>query len=162
MFHATIFSRRLLFLSGCVIVAAIAVGCRRPDSDTRALVLQRLAADPATAQLDLTITVRAGVAIVDGFVESRSQEQRALAIVRQTNGVMDVINDLALDDRVIAQSVQDAFRGDSSIADVPVQVTSSNGLVTLRSDQTNADQRTRMVSIARSIEGVVSVVDEMK
>ena len=162
VFHSTIFSRPAVWVIGWLVLAAIAGGCRRPDSDTRDRVVQQLASDPATAHLDLAITVRAGVAIVDGRVENRSQEQRALAIVRDTEGVLDVINDLALDDRVIVRVVQEAFRRDPSVATVPVEVTCTDGVVTLASDQTNAQQRSRLVEIARTIDGVVSVIDEMK
>jgi osmotically-inducible protein OsmY len=159
--HRATLPRRLIFL-GCTILACLVTACRAPDADTRNRVLQRLAADPVTRDLDFTITVRSGVAIVGGNVASRSQEQRALAIVNDTDGIEDVLNDLVLGDDVIARAVQESFRGDATVASIPVEVTCAKGIVTLRSNSTNADDRTRLLNLARTVDGVIGVVDEMK
>jgi osmotically-inducible protein OsmY len=145
-----------------IAIAVLASGCYDPSRDVRRRVLEQLASDPTTTGLKLRVAVSTGVATVSGDVTGRAQEQQVVAIVRRTSGIQDVINDLQIDDEVIATRVRQALKSDPAVATVPVAIMSDDGIVTLRSDRTNADQRTRMVKIASGIDGVVSVVDDMK
>ena len=152
----------LLLLMMCVGVAVTAPPSRSPDAQLRRRILVRLEADPALAQLPLDIRAASGVATVTGQIADRVQEARVLTAVSRTDGVMDVIDDLTISDRVITQKVLDAFHADPRVAAIPVIVTSIDGEVTLRSDQTNAAQRVVMVQLAQAIDGVTHVVDAMK
>jgi osmotically-inducible protein OsmY len=133
-----------------------------PDRQLRQRVLRQLHSDPITAHLSLDIAVSSGVAMVSGEIRNRVEQARALAIVGRTDGVIDVIDDLRISDDAIKQAVMDAFRADESVAQIPVTLTCVRGEVTLRSDQTNAEQRRRMVQRAASVDGVVHVIDAMK
>jgi osmotically-inducible protein OsmY len=152
--------RYLLF--ACAVVACLGNSCYGPDATVRRRVLQRLSADPATRKLSLDVSVSAGVATVSGGVTQRSQEEQVLVTVRGTEGVLDAINDLTISDDVIATRVRDALKADPLVSTVPVTVSSREGVVRLESNQTNANQRQRMMEIAASVEDVVEVVDAMK
>ena len=145
-----------------VIAASFASVSRRPDQQLRRRILAQLEANPATAHLPIDIAAASGVATVSGEIVDRTQQARVLATVARTDGVLDVIDDLAISDRVIIQKVLDGFHQDSGLAAIPVTVTSIDGEVTLRSDQTNAAQRRQMVQLAASVDGVNHVIDAMK
>jgi len=149
-------------LAVCVVAALLTPPTRSPDEQLRRRLLAQLQSDPATEHLPLAIAISSGVATVSGGIDGRSQQAQVLAIVGRTPGVMDVINDLTISDRIIAQKVRDAFRADPSLAPIPVTVTSVDGEVTLESRQTNDAQRRRLVQIASNVDGVVHVVDAMK
>jgi osmotically-inducible protein OsmY len=157
---APIATRRRLI--SCLLAIALITACRGVNGDVRHRALQALASDPATAQLPITLKVRSAVATVSGDVTTREEKKRALDIVSRTTGVLDVIDDLRIDDRIIVQNARRAFAADPLIKDVPVEITSDDGLLTLRSNQTNEDQRRRMVQIATAVDGVIDIVDDMK
>ena len=146
----------------CLATACLGTGCGGVDTDVRRRALARIAADPVTARLAITLTVRSGVATVSGVVQSRTQEKQALALVASTAGVMDVINDLRVDDEVITEHVRRALSADPMVGQVPVAITCEEGVVTLRSDRTNAEQRRRLVQLAGDVDGVTAVVDDMQ
>lgn len=149
-------------LAAFTLVAAFFIHSLKPDEQLRRRLRARLEADPATANLSLDVHAASGVATVSGGIADRAQQARVLAIVSRTDGVLDVIDDLTISDRVITQKVLDAFRAAPEIASVPVAVISIDGEVTLRSDQTNATQRRQMVQLASTVDGVTHVVDAMK
>jgi osmotically-inducible protein OsmY len=157
----TVSNRRHLQIA-CLLGMMLVTGCRGADGDLRHRALQALASDPATAQLPITLKVRSAVATVSGDVSNRAEQKRALEIVSGTTGVLDVIDDLRIDDRIIIQNARRAFAADPLIKDVPVEMTSNDGVLTLRSEQTNEEQRRRMVQIATTVDGVIDIVDDMK
>ena len=149
-------------LAACFILACLTPPTRGPDAQLRRTVLTHLADDAITARLSLKVTVSGGVATISGVVDDRSDEARALSTVRGTEGVLDVIGDIRISDEVIADRVRRALSGHPAVATVPVLVTCEDGVVILRSDRTNADQRKMLKGIALAVDDVVSVVDEMK
>ena len=153
---------QLLLLAICIVLALFALPHRTRDQQLRRRVVSQLAADPVAAGLPLKITAASGVATVTGGIADREQQAHVLATVAHTAGVVDVIDDLTISDAVITQHVRDAFHSVPDLAQIPVTVTTTDGEVTLRSDQTNAAQRRQMVQIAGAIDGVGHVVDAMK
>jgi len=74
------------FISGCASLDSTATG----DQDVVAEVTQRLAADPATAQLRLGVTVEDDVVTLSGRIDNPSVRLRAVSIARSVPGVMEV------------------------------------------------------------------------
>jgi len=152
----------MALLMGCVVIAVFTPPQRSPDNRLRQRVLEHIAADPVIQHLKLEIAVASGVATLDGEVTNRQEQERAVTAIAATDGVMDVIDNLTIDDAVIRRNVIEAFNADPGVANIPVTVTCADGEVELRSNQTNAEQRRRMVQIATSVDGVVQVIDDMK
>ncbi len=153
---------RLPVLAACVVAALLTPPHRSRDEQLRRRVLVNLAADPATAHVSPSLSMLSGVATVSGQIADSAEHARTLAVVAHTAGVMDVIDELTVSDRVIVQRVREAFLADATVGQLSVAVTSVAGEVTLRSDQTNAAQRRQLVQLAARIDGVVHVIDAMK
>jgi osmotically-inducible protein OsmY len=149
-------------ITPCVLVAALVSDCRADDPRIEQRLLERLAADPVTAPLHLSIETQHRVAIVSGIVTTHAEEQHALEVVSGTDGITGAVNHLRFSDDGLVRTVKTAFAADAAVAQVPVSVSCTLGEITLRSNQTNAQERKRMVEIASAIDGVVHVVDEMK
>jgi osmotically-inducible protein OsmY len=149
-------------LACCAVIAALNPPRRSPDEHLRRLVVERLGLDPVTQHRMLRVAASSGVVTIAGEIADRREEAQALAIIAHTDGVLDVIDDMTISDEVIVRRVRDALHTDPMVSAVPVTVTSAGGAVTLRSHETNADQRRRMVQIASLVDGVSQVVDEMK
>jgi osmotically-inducible protein OsmY len=136
--------------------------CGRADARLSDEVRSRLTADPTTASLRLDVSVTNGVVHLGGETRTRAEQERAVQVVRGTQGIKGVINDLKISDRDIVDNVKTALAADPLVAQVPVTVEAKDGEVDLRSNQTDADQRKRMVQIASKVEGVSHVNDDMK
>ena len=149
-------------LVGCAALACLTPPTLSPDASLAQHVLERIASNPATQPLDLDVRISSGVATVTGQIPDPLDAHQVIATVATTPGVMDVIANLRISDTVIQQRVVEALRLDPVVASVPVTVKCAAGEVTLRSNQTNADQRARMVGIAATVQGVVHVVDDMR
>ena len=146
----------------CLAAAVLNPPTRSVDSRLKRQVLARLGAEPGLGRLNLDVAVSGGVATVGGQFEDGAQARRILTTVAATPGVMDVIDELRISDDVITRNVITALRSDPTVANVPVTVRSVGGDVTLQSEQTNDEQRKRLVQIAAAVDGVVHVTDAMK
>jgi osmotically-inducible protein OsmY len=67
-----------------------------------------------------------------------------------------------LNDAALTQAVKTAVAANPSVNAVPLRIEVHEGEVRLFSDQTNADQRATLVAIARGVDGVSQVEDDMK
>jgi osmotically-inducible protein OsmY len=147
---------------GCAALALSTPPTRSPDGRLRQRVFERIDDALERRHLNVDVRISGGVATVAGQIADVSEARRLLTTVADTPGVMDVIDDLTLDDDVIRRAVIEALNADPLIKEVPVSVRCAMGEVTLSSNQTSAEQRSRMVRIATSVQGVVHVVDEMR
>jgi osmotically-inducible protein OsmY len=73
-----------------------------------------------------------------------------------------VVNDMWLNNRSLADKVKDALGQDAVVGKIPIDVEAQGGLIRLSSDQTNREERERIVKIASSVEGVKEVEDRMR
>jgi hyperosmotically inducible protein len=144
------------------LMALLAIGCARSDASVAADVKSRLKADPATASSQIDVTVSHGEARLTGVADSPAQRERAFTVARSVKGVTSVENDIRFADAKLVQDVKQALAGDPVVGTIPIEVQSTNGVVSLVSDKTNQDERTRIVQIARAVPGVLSVEDNMK
>ena len=160
--RVTLAVRDLIVVAGCVGIGLTMPPTRSADNEVARRVQARLSESPVVARHRLRVVVTGKTATITGQIEDASQAQQALAIVSGTPGVLDVIADLRMSDDVITRNVIASFRNDPVAAAIPVDVQCVDGQVTLRSSQTNDDQRKRLVQLAAAVDGVVHVVDAMK
>ena len=141
---------------------ACAAGCAR-DARLAKDVRSSLIIDDTTNELELTVTAERGVVRLAGVTRTQRKRVRALEIARTFAGSGNVIDEIRLDEHPLAAAVRAAVEQDPTLAAIPVEIDADDhGVLLLRSVETNAAQRERLVQIARQVPGVAEVDDEMK
>ncbi len=136
-------------------------------------VKSALMASDDIKSLDIKVQINKGVVMLSGFAENASQIERAIAVASGVEGVTSVDNQFSLkdgkqtignkiDDTVITTKVKAALLADDSMKSLDVAVITRNGAVQLSGFVNNPDQLKRAVVIAKSVEGVTTVVDHME
>jgi len=121
---------------------------------------------------DIQVETRKGEVMLSGFVANQGQIDQALAVAKGTEGVKSVDNKLSLkegaatvgsqiDDSVITGKIKAALLADNSIKGLDITVTTNKGEAQLSGFVDNQGQIDRAVAVARGIEGVTQVGNEM-
>lgn len=121
---------------------------------------------------DIQVETRKGEVMLSGFVDSQPQIDQAVMVTQGIEGVKSVDNKLTLkqgttsvgdqlDDSMITGKVKAALLADDSIKGLDITVTTRKGEVQLSGFVDNTGQIDRAVDVARSIEGVTQVGNEM-
>ena len=142
--------------------ASVCAGCARSDAEVRDDIAARLAANPATSGLEVAVNVRRRIVFLTGRTDTPEEQQRVLDAAEAVEGVLLVVNDIALRDTALAGRVKAALAADPALAGIAIEVDAQNGAVRLTSDATNAEQRQRAVQVASAVDGVAHVEDRMK
>jgi osmotically-inducible protein OsmY len=149
-------------LTVACLVAVVCVACGPSENDIKSDVRARLDADRAIAPLALSVEVKRQVVYLSGRTATQAEQQQAVALAQEAKGVKLVVNDMWLNNDALADKVKEALAQDEVVGKVPIEVEAQGGLVRLSSDQTNRDERERIVKIASAVEGVAQVEDRMK
>jgi osmotically-inducible protein OsmY len=99
---------------------------------------------------------------LSGKTATPAEQQQAIALARDVKGVKLVVNDMWLNNTSLADKVKEALGHDEIVGKIPIDVEAQGGLVRLSSDQTNREERERIVKIASAVEGVKEVEDRMR
>lgn len=143
------------------------------DSATTAKVKSALVEDNTIKSTDISVVTEKGVVTLSGFVSSQAQAERAVAAAGKVEGVKSVSDKLHVKDEA-TQSVK-AYAGDTAttselkaklLADdiVPsrhVKVETTDGVVQLSGTVKTQVQSERAESIAKAIDGVTSVKNDL-
>src|SRR5262245_6719009 len=143
-------------------LACGSIACARSDAGLKADVARRIAADPATSSLHVSVDVTRHIVFLSGMTNTLEEQQRALDVTRSVRGVGLVVNDILLNETALANKVKQALAADPLLSAVPMEVEAQDGVVRLMSDATNREQRERAVQIASAVAGVKGVEDRMK
>jgi osmotically-inducible protein OsmY len=149
-------------LAVACLVVVLCAGCGPSESDIRREVRARFDADPVIAPLALSIEVKRQVVYLSGKTATSAEQQQAMTHAKEVKGVKLVVNDMWLNNNDLADKVKVALAQDAVVGRVPIDVEAQGGLVRLSSDQTNREERERIVKIASNVEGVKEVEDRMK
>jgi osmotically-inducible protein OsmY len=138
----------------------------KSDAQLFADVAEELTTDPALSAAKIAVAVHAGVVTLTGTVPTFWQKVEAEATVKRVTGVRGVANDLLVDlaaatkrdDTDIARAAADALAWHS---DLPkdIQVTVSNGWVTLTGEvdwQFQRDEAKRAIKYLAGVKGVTN------
>lgn len=142
--------------------AALTAGCGRSDATIQEDVQTRLTTDAALEGVQISATAKDGVVVLSGEADTQEQQERAVQVAREVEGVKDVMSEITVEDERVSTAVEEALAADSLLASVPVRAETREGVVRLYSDQTSSEHRTRAVEIARGVPGVTHVEDHMK
>lgn len=143
------------------------------DSAITAKAKAALVDDETIKSTDISVETEKGVVTLSGFVASQDQAEKAVALVKNVEGVKSVSDKLHVKDSE-KQSVS-GYAGDAAttseikaklLADdiVPsrnIKVETTNGVVQLSGTVEKEAQSERAESIAKAIEGVKSVKNDL-
>jgi len=144
------------------------------DSAITAKVKSALVDDKAIKSTDISVTTNSGVVTLSGFVASQAEAEQAVAAATKVEGVKSVSDKLHTKDKS-EQSVK-GYAGDSAttasvkaklLADdiVPsrnVKVETTEGVVQLSGSVKDQAQSDRAESVAKTVDGVKSVKNDLK
>ncbi|HTD05166.1 BON domain-containing protein [Undibacterium sp.] len=169
----------LALLSGCnknqdsvTTAPPMTVGMQVDDSVITAKVRAALMQDEQIKSLDIKVTTNKGQVMLSGFADSQAQIDRSVMAAKGVEGVVDVDNKLSLkegqqtvgnkiDDSVITAQVKSAMLADPDMKSLDVSVTTQKGEVQLSGFVDNNKQLTHAVDVAKTVDGVASVVNHM-
>ena len=148
------------------------VGAQVDDSVLTTKVRAALVQDDQVKSLDVKVTTNKGQVMLSGFADNQAQIDRSVAVAKGIEGVVDVDNKLSLkegrqtvgnkiDDSVITTQVKSAMLADPDMKSLDVSVTTRKGEVQLSGFVDNDVQLTRAVDVAKTVDGVVGVVNHM-
>ncbi len=135
-----------------------------PTEADRALqeqVQQALAAEPATREGRIGVVVRGGIARLVGSVRTLAMKAAAQRVAEAVPGVERVENALTADTALVAR-VTARLAEDPRTALAPIDVSALGGEVTLSGAVTSPRVKQAAEEIARSIPGVVVVLNELR
>jgi len=132
----------------------------------------------------IDVDTRQGVVSLRGDVSNESERSQALLLARNTDGVQRVEDNLTVnpsvtgstnttaekapstpervDDAALTTKIQSKFFVDNQVKAGSIDVSSKDGVVLLEGTVPHEAARKKAVSIARSSDGVVQVVDRLK
>jgi hyperosmotically inducible protein len=148
------------------------VGTDIDDSVVTSSVKAALLADADIKSFDFKVETRKGEVLLSGFVDNQSQLDRATAIAHAVSGAKSVQNNVILkttattvgdklDDGIITGKVKAALLGDAKVKSFDIAVVTRKDEVLLSGFVDNQAQMDRAIEVARGIEGVRRVSNEM-
>lgn len=151
---------------------ATTVGTEIDDSVVTARVKSALLADNDTKSFEIKVETRKGQVQLSGFVDTQARIDNAIALTRKVEGVASVENGMTLkdgkatvgnivDDGVVTAKVKSALLADPDIKSFDIAIATRKGEVQLSGYVNNQAQIDRAIDIARGIEGVQSINNEM-
>ena len=154
-------------------VAGTSVGTEIDDTVITSGVKSALLADADIRSFDFKVETRKGEVLLSGFVDNQAQLDRATATAQAVSGVKKVQNNVSLratpttvgnkiDASLITGKVKAALLADTRIKSFDIAVVTRKDEVQLSGFVNNQDQIDRAIEVARSVEGVRTVTNEMR
>ncbi len=148
------------------------VGTQIDDSVVTASVKSALLGDADIKSFDFKVETRKGEVMLSGFVDSQAQVDRADSLAKAVAGVTSVQNKVTLksgtatvgnkvDDSIITTKVKAALIGDEVIKSTDIAVVTRKGEVQLSGFVNSQTQIDRALLVAKAVEGVGKVSNEM-
>ena len=149
----------------------VSAGTELDDSVITTKVKTALMSDNLGHGGDTSVETRKGEVLLSGFVDSQAQADREVQLAKGIDGVSSVQNKLmvkdgkttagaVLDDSVVTVKVKSALMTDDKTKGTEIAVTTNKGVVQLSGFVDSADEQARATSVARTVEGVQSVVND--
>jgi len=153
-------------------LASTTVGTDIDDSVVTSSVKSVLLADSDIKSFDFKVETRKGEVMLSGFVDNQAQLDRATAATRSVPGVKSVQNNVILkgapstvgnkvDDGIITSKVKAALLGDANVKSFDIAVVTRKDEVLLSGFVDNQAQMDRAMEVARGIDGVRLVSNQM-
>lgn len=148
------------------------VGTEIDDSVVTARVKSALLADHDAKSFEIKVETHKGEVQLSGFVDTQARIDNAVALTRQVEGVTGVENGMTLkdgkatvgnlvDDGIVTAKVKTALLADADVKSFDIAVVTRKGEVQLSGFVDNQAQIDRALDIARGVEGVQSIGNEL-
>jgi hyperosmotically inducible protein len=143
------------------------------DSVLTSKVKIALIDDPVTKAGEIHVETYRGVVELGGFVDSAQQKSQATKVARSITGVKEVRNDLRVstkphastgqdvDDTMVTASVKAKLMNDPTTKAYQINVGTEKGVVQLTGFVDSTSMKTRAGEVARSVDGVKSVKNNL-
>jgi hyperosmotically inducible periplasmic protein len=129
--------------------------------------------DPVTKARQINVETFRGVVQLGGFVDNAQQRDQATKVARSVTGVQEVRNDLristspqtagnVIDDSALTSSVKMKLIEDTTTKAYRINVGTQKGVVQLTGFVASSEVRTRAGELARSVNGVVEVKNDLE
>ena len=143
------------------------------DSVLTAKVKTALIADPDTKARQIDVETFRGIVQLNGFVDSQEGKGAATRVASSVPGVKKVENNLSVqtntrsasevvDDGVLTAKVKAALIADPTVKAHEVNVMTRDGVVQLSGFVDSAQAKSRAADLARRIDGVKDVQDDLQ
>jgi hyperosmotically inducible protein len=152
--------------------APTTMGTEIDDTVVTTRVKTALIEHDETKGFDIKVETRKGTVQLSGFVDNRSQADRALTIAKGVEGVKATVDAMtvkegqatignAVDDSVITARVKSALLADPTVKSLDIAVATRKGEVQLSGFVATQQQIDQAVSVARGVEGVQTVANKL-
>ncbi|QTF10134.1 molecular chaperone OsmY [Brenneria izadpanahii] len=143
------------------------------DSATTAKVKSALLEDKAIESGDISVATTSGVVTLSGFVSSQDVAAHAVQVASKTEGVKSVSDKLQVkddstqsvgsyaDDTLVTSSIKAKLLADDIVPSRKVKVETHEGIVQLTGEVDNQAQSARAESVAKAVNGVKSVKNDL-
>jgi hyperosmotically inducible protein len=177
-------NRTTLKLTAAALALIIASGCSATrtqesagevidDSVLTAKVKAGLIDDPVTKAGQINVETYRGVVQLGGFVDNDRQKTQASKVASSVTGVKEVRNDLrvsspqatvgqVIDDGTVTASVKVKLIDDTTTKAHQINVETQKGVVQLTGFVNSATVKSRAGELARSVDGVVDVRNDLE
>lgn len=177
---AALFAAMSIFLVACnkaqepvaTTAAKTTIGTEIDDTIVTASVKSALLSDADIKSFDFRVETRKGEVMLSGFVDNQAQLDRANALTQAVAGVKSIQNNMSLkgaattvgnkvDDGIVTTKVKAALMGDENVKSNDITVVTRKGEVQLSGFVNSQNQIERALLVAKAVEGVSSVSNEM-
>ena len=152
--------------------APVTVGTALDDTVVTTRVKSALLSDQEVKGFDIKVETRKGTVLLSGFVDTALQMDRAIATAKTVEGVQSVDNGITLrtgaetagnklDDVVLTTKVKSTLLADAAIKSAQIGVVVRKGEVQLSGFVDTQSQIDQAIAVAKSVDGVSGVVNEM-
>jgi len=168
---------RISILLTLLVAAVTLVSCSGSDPVITTKVKAQLMANETVRPYKLEVTTNAGVVTITGNIDSQEAKDRALEIAKQTKGVIDVVDMIAVrtasgtgeapdPDRTLGETLDDAsitLRVKARLLDDPlvkglkIDVDTREGVVFLTGSVQSPAEKDKAIQLAKDTKGVKDV-----
>ncbi|MBE0620163.1 MAG: BON domain-containing protein [Burkholderiales bacterium] len=152
--------------------AGTTVGTEIDDTVVTGRVKSALLADHDAKSLEVKVETHKGEVQLSGFVDTQAHIDNAVALASKVEGVTSVANAMSLkegtatvgnvvDDSIVTAKIKSALLADPDVKSFDIAIVTRKGEVQLSGFVDNQAQIDRAVDIARGVEGVQSIGNEM-
>jgi hyperosmotically inducible periplasmic protein len=159
----------LLALAGCA-SSMTTKSTRHADSGITSVIQESLEANDKVKAKHVDVQTREGTVYLTGVVDTEEARREAARLAWRTEGVRGVVNQLTvgertvgswLDDVMISSKVKSKLMANSEIKSGDIDVSSSQGVVTLIGRVSSQAIKDEAERIARGTKGVTDVNNEL-
>ncbi len=159
----------LLALAGCA-SSMTTQSTRHADSGITSVIQETLEANDKVKARQVDVQTREGTVYLAGVVDTEAARREAARVAWRTEGVRGVVNNLTvgertvgswIDDVMISSKVKSKLMANSEIKSGDIDVSSSQGVVTLIGRVSSQAIKTDAERIARDTKGVTDVNNEL-